>query len=77
MDFYITDREFRLETVISTEGDTLFKVISAQDVSMLETSSRRMSMDISFTPETTGLAKDFFKVGNYVLFIDLMVNMNG
>lgn len=71
MDFYITDREFRLETVISTDGDTLFKVISAQDVSMLETSSRRMSMDISFTPETTGLAKDFFKVGNYVLFIDL------
>ncbi len=71
MDFYITDREFRLETVISTDGDTLFKVISAQDVSTLETSSRRMSMDISFTPETTGLAKDFFKVGNYVLFIDL------
>lgn len=71
MDFYITDREFRLETVISTDGDTLFKVISAQDVSTLETSSRRMSMDISFTPETTGLAKDFFKVGNYVLYIDL------
>lgn len=71
MDFYITDREFRLETVISTNGDTLFKVISAQDVSTLETSSRRMSMDISFTPETTGLAKDFFKVGNYILFIDL------
>lgn len=71
MDFYITDRTFKLETVVSTNGSTQFKVISAEDVSNLETSSRRMTMEISFTPETTGLAKDFFKVGNYVLYIDL------
>lgn len=71
MDFYITDRNFKLETVVSTTGNTIFKVISAEDVSTLETSSRRMTMEISFTPETTDKAKEFFKVGNYVLYIDL------
>lgn len=71
MDFYITDRNFKLETVVSTRGNTIFKVISAEDVSTLETSSRRMTMEISFTPETTDKAKEFFKVGNYVLYIDL------
>ena len=71
MDFYITDRTFQLKTVTSTNGDTPFKVISAEDVSTLETSSRRMTMEISFTPSTTDQAKDFFKVGNYVLYIDL------
>lgn len=71
MDFYITDRNFKLETVVSTTGNTIFKVISAEDVSTLETSSRRMTMEINFTPETTDKAKEFFKVGNYVLYIDL------
>lgn len=71
MDFYITDRSFQLKTVTSTNGDTPFKVISAEDVSTLETSSRRMTMEISFTPSTTDQAKDFFKVGNYVLYVDL------
>lgn len=71
MEFYITDRNFKLETVVSTTGNTIFKVISAEDVSTLETSSRRMTMEISFTPETTDKAKEFFKVGNYVLYIDL------
>lgn len=71
MDFYITDRTFQLKTVTSTNGDTPFKVISAEDVSTLETSSRRMTMEISFTPSTTDQAKDFFKVGNYVLYVDL------
>lgn len=72
MDFYITDRTFALQTVISTDGNTPFKVISTEDVSNLETSSRRMSLEISFTPETTSKAKDIFKVGNYVLYVDLV-----
>lgn len=71
MDFYITDRTFQLKTITSTNGDTPFKVISAEDVSTLETSSRRMTMEISFTPTTTDQAKEFFKVGNYVLYVDL------
>lgn len=71
MDFYVTDRTFSLKTVCSTHGDTPFKVITAEDNIKLETSSRRMTLDISFTPKTTDLAKDFFKVGNYILYIDL------
>lgn len=71
MDFYITDRTFTLLEVISTTGDTDFKVITAEDVSTLETSSRRMTMEVSFTPKTTGRAKQSFKVGNYVLYTDL------
>lgn len=71
MDFYVTDRTFSLKTVCSTHGDTPFKVITAEDTIKLETSSRRMTLDISFTPQTTDLAKDFFKVGNYILYIDL------
>lgn len=71
MDFYITDRTFTLLEVISTAGNTDFKVITADDVSTLETSSRRMTMDVSFTPKTTGRAKQSFKVGNYVLYTDL------
>lgn len=71
MDFYVTDRTFTLKTVCSTHGDTPFKVITAEDTIKLETSSRRMTLDISFTPQTTDLAKDFFKVGNYILYIDL------
>lgn len=71
MDFYITDRTFTLKEVISTEGNTDFRVVSVEDVSTLETSSRRMTMDISFTPETSSRAKQSFKVGNYVLYTDL------
>lgn len=71
MDFYITDRTFTLLEVISTTGNTDFKVITAEDVSTLETSSRRMTLDISFTPKTTGRAKQSFKVGNYVMYTDL------
>ena len=71
MDFYITDRTFTLLEVISTNGSTDFKVITAEDVSTLETSSRRMTLDVSFTPKTTGRAKQSCKVGNYVLYTDL------
>lgn len=71
MDFYITDRTFALQTVASTLGETPFKVVNVEDVSTLETSSRRMTMDISFTPKTTKQAKEFFAVGNYVLYTDL------
>ena len=71
MDFYITDRTFRLLEIISTNGGTTFKVTTATDTIQLATASRRLSLEVSFTPETTTLAKDVFKVGNYVLYKDL------
>lgn len=71
MDFYVTDRTFRLKTIISTNGGTEFKVISAEDVVTLATASRRMTLEIAFTAETSAVAKDYFSVGNYVLYKDL------
>lgn len=71
MDFYITDRKFALQDIVSTNGSTTFPVISATDVVTLETSSRRMTMELSFNSATTGLIKERVKVGNYVLFKDL------
>lgn len=71
MDFYITDRTFRLLDIVSTSGGTGFKVTSASDNITLSTASRRMSLEISFRPETSALAKEVFKVGNYVLYKDL------
>lgn len=71
MDFYITDRTFKLLDIVSTSGGTQFKVTSTEDTISLATASRRMSLDVSFTPETSALAKDVFKVGNYVLYKDL------
>lgn len=71
MDFYITDRTFRLLDIVSTSGGTGFKVTSASDNITLSTASRRMSLEVSFRPETSALAKEVFKVGNYVLYKDL------
>lgn len=71
MDFYVTDRTFKLLDIVSTSGDTKFKVTSTEDTITLATASRRMSLDISFTPETSELAKEVFKVGNYLLYKDL------
>lgn len=71
MDFYITDRTFKLLDIVSTNGGTGFKVTTASDNITLSTASRRMSLDVSFRPETSALAKEVFKVGNYVLYKDL------
>lgn len=71
MDFYITDRTFKLLDIVSTSGGTGFKVVTASDNIVLSTASRRLSLEVSFEPETSGLAKEVFKVGNYVLYKDL------
>lgn len=70
MDFYITDRTFKLQTIVSTSGNTEFKVVDALDTITLETSSRVMSMTLTFTKETTQRIKEQVKVGNYVLYKD-------
>nr|UVY16251.1 MAG: Prophage endopeptidase tail [Bacteriophage sp.] len=71
MDFYVTDRTFELKTIISTTGTVDYPVISATDVTTLETASRRMTMQVGFTKENTGKIKKDIAVGNYVLYQDL------
>ena len=70
MDFYIVDRVWKLQTILSTTGDVAHKVINALDVVNLKP-SRRLSLDVSFTQETSNDIKEFTKVGNYVLYLDI------
>lgn len=70
MDFYITDREFKLQTIASTHGDTTHKVVTVDDTVSLETSSRRLTLGLTFDKNTTKSIKDKVKVGNYVLYLD-------
>lgn len=71
LDFYITDRTFDLKTIVSTTANVEYPVISASDVSTLETASRRMTMQLAFTKENTAKIKKDIAVGNYVLYQDL------
>lgn len=71
MDFFITDRTFALKTIVSTHGNTTYKVKSATDVIGLENNSRRMTMELSFTRKTTAKIKEDVALGNYVLYQDL------
>lgn len=71
MDFYITDREFKLQTISSTNGICDFPVVSTQDEIKLDTASRRMTLQLAFNYDNTQLIKERVKVGNYVLYRDL------
>ena len=71
MDFYITDRTFELKTIASTTADVEYPVLSASDVSTLETASRRMTLQLAFTKDNTAKIKKDVAVGNYVLYQDL------
>lgn len=71
MDFYITDREFKLQTISSTDGVCDFPVVSTQDEIILETASRRMTLQLAFNDGNTQIIKERVKVGNYVLYRDL------
>lgn len=71
MDFYITDREFKLQTISSTSGKCDFPVVSATDDITLETASRRMTLDLAFTYDNTKIIKELVAVGNYVLYKDV------
>ena len=57
MEFYITDRTFSLQTVVSTDGATEFQVITTSDEVELSTGSRRMRMGLAFDYTNTGLIK--------------------
>lgn len=71
MDFYITDRTFELKTIASTTANVEYPVLSASDVSTLETASRRMTLQLAFTKDNTAKIKKDVAVGNYVLYQDL------
>ena len=71
MDFYVVDRTYNLKTICSTNGETMFKVVSSQDTIELKNGSRRVLLDISFDRDTTKYSKEAFAVGNYVLYRDL------
>lgn len=71
MDFYITNREFKLQTITSTSGKCDFPVVSATDDITLETASRRMTLELAFTYDNTKIIKELVAVGNYVLYKDV------
>lgn len=69
-DFYVTDRQFNLTTIISTHGNSKYKPTRALTTSVLSTASKRMEMDLSFNKsDSLNIAKDC-DVGNYVLYYD-------
>lgn len=70
MDFYITDRQFNLQTIVSTENTTIFKVAQATDELNLETPSRRLELALTFLPSDSKLIKSKVRVGYYVLYVD-------
>lgn len=71
MDFYITDRTFALQTIVSTDGVSEFQVITTEDTVELATGSRRLTLELAFTGDNTSLIKRKVAVGNYVLYQDL------
>lgn len=69
MDFYITDREFNLQTIISTDSNTEFKVVEASEVIKVSP-SRRLSLKVLFNQSNSTLLKQYTSVGNYILYQD-------
>lgn len=69
MEFYVVDRAWKLQTILSTTGEVDHKVINATDVISLSP-SRRLTLDVGFDKTTTSNIKEFTKVGNYVLYQD-------
>lgn len=70
MDFYVTDRNFALQTILSTDGEVEFPLSKATETINVETGSRRMVFDVRFNQSNTALAKKVTKVGYYVLYYD-------
>ena len=64
-DFYVTDREFKLQTISSTNGICDFPVVSTQDEIKLDTASRRMTLQLAFNYDNTqnGLMEWILQVG--------------
>lgn len=70
MDFYITDRQFKLKTIVSTEGSTPVSVIDAVDSNVLTTASRNLKLTLGFEKKDSALIKKLVSVGDHVLYVD-------
>ena len=70
MDFYITDRKFKLKTIVSTHGSTPVSVIDAVDSNVLTTASRNLKLTLGFEKKDSALIKKLVSVGDYVLYVD-------
>lgn len=70
MDFYITDRKFKLKTIVSTHGSTPVSVIDAVDSNVLITASRNLKLTLGFKKTDSALIKKLVSVGDYVLYVD-------
>jgi phage minor structural protein len=70
MDFYIVDREFKLQTISSTSAESDFPVVTSNEEITLDTASRRMQLSLAFDKNTTSSIKEKVKVGYYVLYKD-------
>lgn len=70
MDFYITDRKFKLKTIVSTHGSTPVSVIDAVDTNVLITASRNLKLTLGFKKTDSALIKKLVSVGDYVLYVD-------
>lgn len=70
MDFYITDRKFKLKTIVSTHGSTPVSVIDAVDTNVLSTASRNLKLTLGFKKTDSALIKKLVSVGDYVLYLD-------
>ena len=70
MDFYITDRKFKLKTIVSTHGSTPVSVIDAVDSNVLTTASRNLKLTLGFEKKDSALVKKLVSVGDYVLYVD-------
>lgn len=70
MDFYITDRKFKLKTIVSTHGSTPVSVVDAVDSNVLITASRNLKLTLGFKKTDSALVKKLVSVGDYVLYVD-------
>lgn len=69
-DFYVTDRNFNLQTIISTNGNTRFHVSKAHETTTLSTSSKTLQVDVHFSKNDSLELSKQCAVGNYILYKD-------
>lgn len=69
-DFYVTDRNFNLQTIISTNGNTRYHLSKAHETTTLSTSSKTLQVDVRFPKNDSLELSKQCAVGNYILYKD-------
>jgi hypothetical protein len=69
-EFYVTDRNFNLQTIISTNGNTRYHVSKAHETTTLSTSSKTLQIDVHFSKNDSLELSKQCAVGNYILYKD-------